>query len=79
MIKIYMAYNEEKGKSCEDLWGLGSFYFMCVLEALYYQGACIEKVGEVQIIKKHLPIQLARKLRHIRSPDRVPVSFVGHV
>jgi hypothetical protein len=40
-IRIYMAYNEVKGKSHEDLWGLGSFNFICVLGASYYQGGYI--------------------------------------
>jgi hypothetical protein len=48
---MYMAYNEEKGKSREDLWGLGSFYFICILGAPYYRGGCIGWVGEVQIVK----------------------------
>jgi hypothetical protein len=58
-----MAYNEEKEKSCEDLWGLGRFYLICVLGAPYYQGGYIEWVGEVQIIENLFLIQLARKLR----------------
>jgi hypothetical protein len=37
-----MAYNEGKGKSREDLCGLGSFNFIYVLGAPYYQGGCIE-------------------------------------
>jgi hypothetical protein len=40
-IKIYMAYDEEKGKSHKDLLGLWSFYFICVLGAPYYKGGCI--------------------------------------
>jgi hypothetical protein len=40
-IKIYVAYNEQKGKSHKDLWGLGSFNFICVLGAPYYQGGHI--------------------------------------
>jgi hypothetical protein len=49
IFKDYMAYNEEKGKSHKDSWQLGRFYFNCVLWAPYYQGGCIEWVGEVQI------------------------------
>jgi hypothetical protein len=33
-----MSYNEEKGKSHKDLRVLGSFNFICVLGAPYYQG-----------------------------------------
>jgi hypothetical protein len=40
-IKIYMTYNEEKEKSHKDLWGLGSFYFIWVLGAPYYQGSSL--------------------------------------
>jgi hypothetical protein len=70
-IKICMAYNEEKGKSHEHLWGLGRLYFMFVLGALYYQGGCIEWVGEVQIIEILSLIQLARTIR------TYPVSWPG--
>jgi hypothetical protein len=33
-----MVYDEEKVKSHKDLWGLWSFYFICILGPLYYQG-----------------------------------------
>jgi hypothetical protein len=46
-----MAYNEEKEKSHESFWGLGSFNFIYVLGAPYYQGGCIGWVSEVQIIE----------------------------
>jgi hypothetical protein len=38
---MYMAYNEEKGKSREDIWELERFIFICVLWAPYYQGGYI--------------------------------------
>jgi hypothetical protein len=41
VLKFYMAFDEEKGKSHEDSLGLSSFYFICVLGAPYYQGECI--------------------------------------
>jgi hypothetical protein len=59
-----MTYNEEKGKSHEDLWGLRSFNFVCVLGAPFYQGGHIGWVGEVQIVKKLLWIQLSEKFGH---------------
>jgi hypothetical protein len=37
VLKCYIAFNEEKGKSHKDSIGLRSFYFICVLGALYYQ------------------------------------------
>jgi hypothetical protein len=43
---------KKKEKSREDLWGLWSFYFTCVLGAPYNQGRCIGLVGEVLIIEK---------------------------
>jgi hypothetical protein len=57
-----MANEEEKGKSCEDLWGIVRFYFICVLGAPYYQGGCIEWVGKVQIDKSILITYLPRKI-----------------
>jgi hypothetical protein len=57
-----MAYSEEKGKSHEDLWGLGSFYFICILGALYYQVGCIGWVGEVQIVENTIQSNLPEKL-----------------
>jgi hypothetical protein len=74
-----MAYNEEKVKSREDPWGLGSFYFICVLGASYYQGGHIGWVGEVLIIEKPIPNELPRKTRLIRHFDQVPVTFCEHV
>jgi hypothetical protein len=41
VLKFYMAFDKEKEKSREDSLGLRSFYFICVLGALYYQGGCI--------------------------------------
>jgi hypothetical protein len=37
-IKIYMPYDEEKGKSHEDLWGLKSFYFIKSYELCTIKG-----------------------------------------
>jgi hypothetical protein len=53
----------KKRKSHEDLWGLGRLYFICVLRAPYYQGGCIEWVGEVQIVEDTFPIQLTKKIQ----------------
>jgi hypothetical protein len=53
IIKDIMAYNKEKVKCHEDLWGLGRFYIICVLGVPYNQGGCIERVGEVQIHKQY--------------------------
>jgi hypothetical protein len=78
-IKIYMAYYEEKEKSHDDPWGLGSFYFFCVVGALYYQGGCIGWVGEVQIIKINLLTKVPRKTGHIRVSDPILEALANHV
>jgi hypothetical protein len=57
-----MAYDDEKEKSHENPWGLGSFYVICVIGALYYQGGYIGWVGEVQIDEKLLWTNLSRKI-----------------
>jgi hypothetical protein len=68
----------KKGKSHEDPWGLGALSFICVLWAPYYQGGCIEWVGEIQIIKKNSWTNLFRKSEHIRLPSQILVSKTGH-
>jgi hypothetical protein len=50
-IKFHMSINDEKGKSHEDFVELRILYFIWVLEAPYYQGGYIGRVGEVQTIK----------------------------
>jgi hypothetical protein len=57
-----MAYNEEQGKSHEDSWELGCFYFIWVLGALYYQAGYIGWVDEVHNIKNLSPNELPRKI-----------------
>jgi hypothetical protein len=74
-----MAYNEEKGKSHKVLWGLKSFYFICVLWAPHYQEGCIGWVGEVQNIENYLPTKILRNVGHIQFADRIPERFFGHV
>jgi hypothetical protein len=74
-----MAYNKEKGKSHEDPWGLGGFYFIYVIGAPYYKEGHIGWVGEVQIIKKLLWTQPSRKSEHIRFPSRILEIKTKHV
>jgi hypothetical protein len=74
-----MAYDEEKEKSHENLWGLQSFYFIWVLGATNYQGVCIEWVGEVQIVKNFLQNKFPKKIGHIRVSDRIPEALAEHV
>jgi hypothetical protein len=74
-----MSYDEEKGKSHKDLWGLKSFYFIYVLQALYYQKGCIRWVGEVQDIENYLPTKIHKNVGHIRFTDWIPERFFEHV
>jgi hypothetical protein len=62
VLKFYMAFNEEKGKSHEDSFGLWTFYFICVLGAPYYQG---DALGELMKCKssKLSPNQFSQKNR----------------
>jgi hypothetical protein len=46
-----MGINDEKGKRHEDYIELMILYLIWVLEATYYQGGYIGRVGEVQTIK----------------------------
>jgi hypothetical protein len=78
-VKIYMAYEEEKWKSQEDLWGLWSFYFICALGAPYYQRGCIGWVAEVQIIENYLQTKVPRQIGHIWVSDWILEAFVRHV
>jgi hypothetical protein len=41
VLKSLWPTMKKKEKSCEDLWGLWSFYFIWVLGALYYQGGAL--------------------------------------
>jgi hypothetical protein len=74
-----MAYDKEKGKSRKDLWGLKSFYFICVVGAPYYQEGCIGWDGEVWNIENYLPTKIPRNAGHNRFVDRISERFFGHV
>jgi hypothetical protein len=57
-------------KSHEDLWGLGSFNFICVLEALYYQG---DALGElVKCKSSKIPFESS-----FQKNRTYPVSWPG--
>jgi hypothetical protein len=70
---------KKKGKVTKIFWGLKSFYFTWVLEALYYQGGCIGWVGEVQIIKIYPQTKVSSVARHIQIANQIPETFAKHV
>jgi hypothetical protein len=79
VIKIYMAYNEEKGKSHEDLWGLGSFILFVSLELRTINRDASNELVKCKSSKSYFQSNLPEKFGHIRSLDRVPEVFAGHV
>jgi hypothetical protein len=53
VLKCYMAFNEEKGKSHEDSLGSRSVSFICVLGAPYYQGDALGELVKCKFLKNY--------------------------
>jgi hypothetical protein len=59
VLKCYMAFDEEKGKSREDSLGLRSFYFISIIGAPYYQGGPLGELVKCNFLKNY-PNQISQ-------------------
>jgi hypothetical protein len=53
VLKCYMEFDEEKGRSHEDSLGLRSFYLICVIGAPYYQGGALGELVKCKFLKNY--------------------------
>jgi hypothetical protein len=78
-IKIYMAYDEEKGeKSRRSLRIMKFLFYLCPRSSVLSRG-CIGWVGEVRNVETYPQTKLPRKTGHIQVSDRILEAFAGHV